>query len=58
MPVLDVRALKADPKGAEFLRDVLSRNPDARDPDASPRVLLPFRPSKVRRAPNHVPRSD
>jgi hypothetical protein len=27
MPVLDARALKKDPKGVAFLREVLSRNP-------------------------------
>ena len=28
MPVLDAKALKTDPKGLEFLRDVLRPGPD------------------------------
>jgi hypothetical protein len=43
MPVLDARALKTDPKGVAFLRDVLSRASSNPDQDRAPKVLLPFR---------------
>lgn len=43
MPVLDARALKTDPKGVAFLRDVLSRMSVGADQDRAPKVLLPFR---------------
>jgi hypothetical protein len=54
MPVLDARALKADPKGAAFLRDVLSQNSADRNRDSAPRLLSPFRFTKELRTSIHV----